>query len=513
MSAPAVSTGSAPGAPPSTGRLLRYTGWNLFGLCAPMIVAFLALPPLRARLGADAYGAFMFVLTVVNYLTILDLGLGRATTRFMAMRLGQGRPEELPGIFWTAIGMMTAFGVAGMAVFMPLIGPIVTRWSHIPPALQPDACNTLLAAAFSTPFLVVTASVVGVLEAHQKFRRISLIRVPMQVYTFLGPLAVALVTRSLLAPVVALLAGKIVECGIYFSACLAVAPSLKQGPAFRGALVRDLFRFGGWMSVSSIAMLVLAQSNSALMFCLLPVAAVGVYGTVAEVVIRLLVFPRAWVSVLFPSFSAQHAVDGNGVTALYAKGIKGLLLGAFPVMFALFAFSGEALAVWQDEAFAAQGAAVMRWLVAGLFVYSLSYVPFSLLQAVGHPGRGALLQVLEIPLYLALAWWLMGRCGVVGAGMAWFVRCVVESVAMYGLAHRFARPAASLVLRTGLMLGLALAIFSVTALLPNLGMRMAVCALGIVAFLFAGWGVMLSAEERQAAAAWLLQVAERRHGR
>ena len=493
-------------APPSTAKLLRFTGWNLFGLCAPMIVAFFVLPPLRVRMGPDIYGSFMFVLTVVNYLTILDLGLGRATTRFMAVRLGGGKEEDLPGIFWTAQTLMLAFGLTGVALFLPLVTPIVCRWSTIPPALQTDACNTLFAAAVSTPFLVVTASLVGTLEAHQKFRRISLIRVPMQIYTFAGPLAVALVTRTLFAPVVALLAGKIVECSVYFVACLRVAPPLRRGFVFRTELVRDLFRFGGWMSVSSIAMLVLAQSNSALMLGLLPVAAVGFYGTVAEMVLRLLVFPRAWVSVLFPSFSAQHAVSGEGVAALYAKGVKMLLVATFPIMLVLFAFAGEGLTVWQDRAFAAASAGVMRWLVAGLFIYSLSYVPFSLLQGVGRPDLSARLHLIEVPLYLVLAWALMRQFGMEGAGMAWFIRCALETGVMFAMAQRFARGTGATIRRAGLLLALALAIIGVTAIAPGFLPRMAACLAGIAAFLAASWSALLSAAERARVLEWVRRV-------
>ncbi len=484
--------------PPSTGKLIRFTGWNLFGLCAPMAVAFFALPPLRARMGPDIYGSFMFLLTVVNYLTILDLGLGRATTRFMAVRLAGGKEEELPGIFWTAQTMMLAFGLAGMAVFLPLITPIVCRWSTIPPALQADACQTLFAAAASTPFLVVTASLVGMLEAHQKFRRISLIRVPMQVYTFLGPLAVALVTRSLFAPVVALLAGKVVECAVYFIACLRVAPSLRRGFVFRPELVRDLFHFGGWMSVSSIAMLVLAQSNSALMLGLLPVAAVGFYGTVAEMVIRLLVFPRAWVSVLFPSFSAQHAINRSAVAALYAKGVKVLLIATFPVMLLLMAFAGEGLALWQDRAFAAASAGVMRWLVAGIFVYSLSYVPFSLLQGVGRPDLSARLHLVEIPVYIGLAWFLMKHYGMEGAGMAWFIRCVVEAVVMFALAHRFAPGTGRTVVAAALVLLAGSLLMAGMTLMPALLARLAAAPLAVALFAGLSWRWLLTAEDRAA---------------
>lgn len=483
--------------PPSTGKLLRFTGWNLFGLCTPMAVAFFALPPLRGRMGEDIYGAFMFLLTVINYLSILDLGLGRAVTQFMAARLANRQTDDLPAIFWTALAMMTGFALAGMAVFFPLIPSIVCRWSQIPPSLQTDAVHTLFAAGLATPLLVLTACLVGVLEAHQKFKLINIIRLPTQIYTFLGPLGVALISHSLLAPVVALLTGKAVECGIYFVACLWDVPALRRGIHFQRMLVRQLFALGGWMSVSSMAMLVLNQVNSLLMFGLLPVAMVGFYATIAEMIIRLLIFPRAWVSVLFPSFSAQHALDRGALSALYARGVKSLLLFSFPVALVLFTFAGEGLTVWQDRAFADMSAGVMRWLTAGVFVYGLSFVPFSLLQGVGRPDICAKLHLVEIPVTIALAWLLMKPFGLAGAGAAWFIRCVLESLVMALLAQRYAPGSGKAMVRVAVVTGVGLLLMGSMTVIPSFLGRLVAFPVAVGVFSALGWSWVLDTPERE----------------
>lgn len=463
-----------------------------------MAVAFFALPPLRGRMGEDIYGAFMFLLTVINYLSILDLGLGRAVTQSMSARIANRKTEELPAIFWTAMGMMLTFAVVGMAIFFPLIPSIVCKWSRIPAGLQADAAYTLFAAGLGTPFLVLAACLVGVLEAHQKFKLINIIRLPMQTYTFLGPLAVALMSHSLLAPVVALLAGKAVECAIYFAACLWDVPVLRRGVCFQRKLVSQLFMLGGWMSVSSIAMLVLNQINSALMFALLPVAMVGFYATIAEMVIRLLIFPRAWVSVLYPSFSAQHAREGGSIASLYAKGVKSLLIFSFPVILLFFAFAGEALTLWQDAKFSAESAGVMRWLTAGIFVYSLSFVPFSLLQGVGRPDVSAKLHLIEIPFTMVLAWILMKHYGMQGAGVAWFVRCVLETGAMALLASRYARGSGRAIVWVAGLTGVALLFMLAMAWTPSFWVRLALYPVEVGVFLLLSWRWLLAAAEREA---------------
>ncbi len=484
--------------PPSTGKLLRFTGWNLFGLCVPMAVAFFTLPPLRGRMGPDIYGAFMFLLTVINYLSILDMGLGRAVTQFMATRLANRKLEELPAVFWTALALMLGFALLGMALFFPIVPFLVGTWSKIPPSLQQDAAATLFAAGLGTPFLVITPSLVGVLEAHQKFKLINLIRLPLQICVFICPLVVAMFSHTLLAPVVALLVSKVLECFIYFGACLWEVPVLRGGVVFQRKLIGPLFAMGGWMSVSGIAMLVLNQINSVLMFRLLDVAMVGFYATIAEMIIRLLIFPRAWVSVLFPSFSAQHALASGGLSALYAKGVKSLLVISFPVVLALFAFSWEGLMIWQDAEFATMSAGVMRWLTAGIFVYSVSFVPLSLLQGVGRPDICAKVHLVLIPVSIALAWELVRLFGLEGAGMAWFLRCVLETVAMTLLAQRFAPGSGQAILRSAVTVLVALLLMGSMTLVPSFLSRLLLYPVLVAFFLAMNWFWLMAADERQA---------------
>jgi O-antigen/teichoic acid export membrane protein len=220
-------------------------------------------------------------------------------------------------------------------------------------------------------------------------------------------------------------------------------------------------------------------------------------------VVRLLVFPRAWVSVLFPSFSAQHAVKADSLTGFYTRGVKVLLIATFPVMLLLLAFAGEGLALWQDRAFAEAGTNVMRWLVAGIFVYSLSYVPFSLLQGVGRPDLSARLHLAEIPLYLAGAWFLVGHFGLEGAGIAWFLRCVIEAAVMFVLAHRFARPSAAALRPAGGLLMLALAMMGLAAVVPSVWLRLPIVAAELAVYAALAWFQVLNDEERARMRGWM----------
>lgn len=496
-------TGSGSHVPPSTRILAGYTGWNLFGMCAPMIVALFAIPLLIRGLGEARFGTLAIVWMLIGYFTIFDMGLGRAMTKFIAAKLARQEHAELPGIFWTAMGLMFLFGVGGALLAAGFTPVLVHSWLKIPATLQPEVVRSFLVAAAGLPVIVATAGLIGVLEAHQSFRLINIIRIPMGVYTFLGPLCVLPFSNSLFVICAVLILGRVIECLMYFFLCLREIPELRKTVSFQRSLVRPLFGFGGWMTASNIAMPILVHIDRFLIGSIVSVSAVTFYATPAEIVVKLLIFPRAWVSALFPSFAAQHATNAQGTAELYARGVKYLLVFSFPVVLVTAAFAREGLQLWLGAEFAVQSAAVMRWLTAGIFVYSLSYVPFSLLQGTGRPDLSARLHLVEIPLYVCFSSMLIMAYGIEGAAMAWFLRSVLEALCMFGLARRFAQGASRDIARAFLLAMVALLVVGGTVLIPSFPIRLLACGAGILVFSILSWNGLLDSQERTALRKWL----------
>jgi len=68
-----------------TGRLLtRNWGLNLAGQILPLGVAVAAMPYVIHGLGAERFGILSIAWTLLGFCGLLDLGLGRATTKFVA---------------------------------------------------------------------------------------------------------------------------------------------------------------------------------------------------------------------------------------------------------------------------------------------------------------------------------------------------------------------------------------------------------------------------------------------
>src|SRR6267143_7072871 len=65
-------------------RIARNSVWNLFGLAIPLLVGIALVPVTMHGLGAARFGLLSLALTVLEYSTLFTLGLGPATTKYVA---------------------------------------------------------------------------------------------------------------------------------------------------------------------------------------------------------------------------------------------------------------------------------------------------------------------------------------------------------------------------------------------------------------------------------------------
>lgn len=467
-------------------------------MCAPMVVALYAIPRLIAGLGQERFGLLSIVWMLVGYFSVFDLGLGRALTKTVAERLGTGRVREVPAVFWTAFVIMLVLGSAG-GIVVYLIAPWLAGHAlNIEPVLQPETLRSFRAVAFGLPVIITVTGLIGTLEACHRFPLINAIRVPTGAFTFLGPLLVLPYARDLYAVVLVLLAGRVVEWLIFMAACLRVVPGLRGGGAFRRDQVPELLGFGGWMTVSNILLPLMIHVDRFLIGALRTVGEVAYYVTSAEIVVKLLILPRAWVSVLFPTFAAHFQGRRAETTALYAQSVRLLLAALFPVVMLIVVFAPQGLGLWLGPAYAEHSAAVMRLLATGIFIYSLAFVPTSLLQGIGRPDLTAKVHAVEMPLYLGLASLLIHRLGIRGAALAWLLRAAFDAICLFAIAARQAPGSGASLRRVAPAAAIALVLLGLGAL-PHGWTIKVLCSGGAIAIFAAICWVWLFVESDRSA--------------
>ncbi|HUZ47998.1 MAG TPA: oligosaccharide flippase family protein, partial [Terriglobia bacterium] len=239
-----AETPSRPASPPPVrigGKVLaRNTLLNIIGRVVPLLVGIVAMPYVIHHLGPDRFGLLSLAWMVVGYFALFNLGIGPATTKFVAELLGKGELEKLPELVWTALISQTCLGVVG-GILLALASPVlVGRVLKIPADLHPQARLIFLLLAVALPLDFAGGSLSGVLGASQRFDLLNAISIPSSALTYLLPVAALAMGFGLPAIVLFLVLARIAGFALTAFFCLRLYPALGARVAFDLRLVRSL---------------------------------------------------------------------------------------------------------------------------------------------------------------------------------------------------------------------------------------------------------------------------------
>lgn len=415
--------------------LIRHTVFNLLGLGLPLVVAIFTIPILIDTLGTAGFGLLTLIWAVVSYFGLFDLGLGRTLTLQLALAISRGEERRVGPMVVTALAVMASLGILVGAGLVAFAAPAVRLLETIPDPEQTVAA--VAAMGWALPAITLTSGLRGILEARHAFGIVNLIRLPMGVFTFVGPVLVIWFAEPRLDWIAwALVAGRWVACLFHAWFAWRVLPA-NHGPLrFEMGEICPLLAIGGWLTVSNIVSPLMGYADRFIIAGLVSAAAVAYYATPYEIVTKLWIVPGALTAVLFPTFAAQMARDAAAGAALFRQSVSALALCLLPVCAALTIFAHDLLRFWIDTEFAANSALLLQIFALGVLVNSTAHIPFTLIQGAGRPKWTAMIHLGEIVPFLFVLWWATATFGPLGAALAWLLRIAVDTLAMFWASER-----------------------------------------------------------------------------
>jgi O-antigen/teichoic acid export membrane protein len=408
--------------------VIKHTIYNAAGLVAPIIAAAMSIPFLIQVLGADRFGLLTLIWAIVNYFGIFDLGLGRALTQQMSILIARKKFSSINPLIWTSLGLLLALGVLS-GCLLKVVAPFAVAQIKGQADSQ-EVMGAINAMAFALPFIIVTSGVRGALEAKNAFGILNVIRIPMGLFNFVGPVLVAAYGSGRLDDISWILAyGRVFGFAAHSYYLYRVMPEITKAPKFRFHWIQRLTAAGGWMTVSNVVGPLMGYLDRFIVGFLLPASFVAYYATPQELILKIYLIPGALTAVLFPSFAARFAT-GQSET-LYRKStlFVGAIMALFCAVSYLFAF--EIMSLWINPEFASRSYEAMRILVIGILFGAISSVPYTYLQAVGSSNVVAMSHVLQLPLFLLLSYVLTLNYGINGAAYAWTIRLVIDALILF----------------------------------------------------------------------------------
>jgi O-antigen/teichoic acid export membrane protein len=485
-------------------KLATNTAFNFAGQVFPVLAGIVLIPYIVRGLGPARFGLLGITWVIFGYFSLMDLGLGRATTKFLAEWLPKGATDQIREMVWNSILIQLLLGVAGGLLIGVLTPFIVDRVLKTPAGLESEARAAFYILAVALPFILAGNGLKAVLEGCERFDITNLLRVPSSMLAFVIP-AVA-IAMGLRLPGIVLWMGisRLIFTFAHGVYCLRVLPYLKTRPVLRSSAVFPLLAFGGWVTASNVVNPILLSMDRFLIGSLLSVAMVGYYTAPFEAVTKLWMIPASLMTTVYPACSALGMEKVSDLQILYSRSIKYIFCALAPVCLILILFSRQLIGAWLGLSFVDKSAVPLQLLAVGVLINSFAHIPYCFLQALGRPDTTAKLFFCELlPFGLAL-WWMITHYGIAGAAGAWSIRVAIEVILLFWICRRVLSLSALHVIDRRMWT--ALAAFCATGmaayvthslLMGAIFVDLGVCAVWIAAFAFVVWGWVLDEADRE----------------
>lgn len=475
-------------------RLVRNTAFNLAGQVLPLLAGVVLIPYIIGGLGADRFGMLGIIWIVFGYFSLIDLGLGRATTKFMAEHLAKGEIARVTEMVWNSILLQIFLGVVGGFIVLVLTPVLVENVLRTPASFVSEGRMAFYVLAGAMPVVLGMNALRSVLEGCQRFDLVNLLRIPSNMLGFVIP-AVAVAAGLHLPGIVLWMAIFRLAFALgHGYLCVKVLPHLSTRPAFRWQTLRPLLSFGGWVTASNLVNPLLLSMDRVLIGSVISVAMVGYYTAPFEAVTKLWMIPASLMTTVYPACSALGVERMNELQAVYSRSIKYIFCVLAPVSIVLVIFARPIIGLWLGAGFVDKSAVPLQLLAIGVFINSFAHLPYCFLQALGRPDTTAKLFLCELLPYGAFAWWMIERSGIAGAAAAWSIRVGVEVLLLMWIARRVLSLSVIRALDRRMCVAvlafgtLALAIYRTHVYLhSNLPLDAVLCGAWLVGFALAVW--------------------------
>ena len=122
---------------------------------------------------------------MLGYFGLFDLGLSRATVKFVAENAGGDRVKHVPSLVWTSLFLLVSIGGLGGLLCAALVSAAVVHVFKMPPSYTGEAKLSLYILCASLPVMLASDALRGVIEGAQRFDLVNYVKVPASISFYL----------------------------------------------------------------------------------------------------------------------------------------------------------------------------------------------------------------------------------------------------------------------------------------------------------------------------------------
>jgi len=402
--------------------------WSFASWLLPLVVVFIAIPPLLAALGPARFGVTMIVLLTPNLAVLLDWGLTASGVRRVAVLSAAGPIAVFPELASLAMAFVAAGAIASLAVWAVAVHAV--HWLEFDQALEAaDAVSLLQACAVWLGVCLASAVPSVVARGQQRFALMTLVQTVATAALWLGALGIATEHRPLAA--IAWLG-----CGLAVLAALATVWPLRKTlgwdsrPIFSWQSVAAHGHFAGGMLGTQLATVLTFHADRFAVSALAGPTVAGAYALAVGLANRGNAAIAALTAALYPRFSAQLANgDRASVLAAVNRWERVTLLLLAPTLLPIWFLSPAAFALWLGGQAPEAIAQSFRWLWLGFACAAISLPAAQAAYADGRSRLTMAFAIITATVALGAIAWLVPTWHAEGA--AWAMTAALSTAILF----------------------------------------------------------------------------------
>jgi O-antigen/teichoic acid export membrane protein len=400
-------------------RFFSNTVVNYVGQGFILVLTFVTAPYTVHHLGPELFGILALVQVTAGFAGLLNLGIGRALTKYVSELFWKGEYQEINRLFQTAWATCI---FAGAICFVALVGPKATigrLFFRGGPGVESVVGFALYVAALGLFTSMMLEAVSGLPSALQRFDIFNAINVVTGTLKCVGPVVVLAMGYSIRAVLAVILISNMFAVVAFAFAGQRLIPGLSLTPSFDRSAFRKLFSFSLPLLLSTLFALIVARVDRFILAYYMPLAAVTFYTLPYTISEKASIGVNNITSVVFPFTSELHSKGHHDkVHELYVRATKILMLATMPITAILVGVPGPILRYWLGPEYAEQGTVVLALLGVATLLTAMSAVPTVTSLGVGEAWIPAAFAFGSSMINLVSNLLLIPRYGINGAAFA-----------------------------------------------------------------------------------------------
>jgi O-antigen/teichoic acid export membrane protein len=393
------------------------SNWGAYAVS--LAVGFLISPLLVHKLGDTAYGIWAFSLQLGAYLSVLDLGVRIALTRYITHYHAKNEMDHVHEAFSVGVAALGSLGIVSLLVTIVLVH-FLPNIVHVPIEMQSAARWTLFLIGLQVALSFPGAIFAGMLAALSRYDLLNTTVITISV-------AKALLIWLLLTNGHGLLAVAIVSlvtgCAT-FALQFALASRLYGGFRYRlnreqfESTLKPLLNFGFFAFLLGISGRLVLWSDNIVIGIILGPAMVTFYAIAGNLIDYLQGILSSSLSVLVPLATSYDArSEEEKLQYLFSRGSRFLLLLFLPAIIAVLVLGPGFISLWMGARYVETSGKVLVLLAIPLVFAPMRGAAQQILYGSNRHKFSAFISLGEAITNLALSIILIYRIGAVG--VAW----------------------------------------------------------------------------------------------